>query len=183
MAFDAGVVDLFLHYQDKAFFVPEVLDLIEASGLVFQSWLQNRLYYPDAYGALTTPEIQSRLSTLPEREQWTVVEKLSMTLAQHRFVATSSRRSAASYLVDFSDDASGDYRPTRNLAMNVRDVGRGNVELQLGHSQLTLTGREAEMFRQRNGAASVAEIAAGDFDLARAFFARMWRLGILFFLR
>lgn len=45
---DTGFVDTFMHPQDRAYTVPQVLALIEDNGLHFQGWFENALYYPEA---------------------------------------------------------------------------------------------------------------------------------------
>ena len=44
MKFDAAIVDTFLHPQDAAFSVPDVLHFIENNGLSFQGWLDSAVY-------------------------------------------------------------------------------------------------------------------------------------------
>src|SRR5215831_16741964 len=47
LSYDAGLVDTFLHSQDRPFTVAECLDLVRHAGLSFMGWLDNIFYYPE----------------------------------------------------------------------------------------------------------------------------------------
>ena len=77
---DAAVVDTFLHPQDRAYTVPQLLELVESAGLVFQNWADNFPYWRNgAWGPDTA--IAAAVDPLPPREHWAAVEMLMRPLA------------------------------------------------------------------------------------------------------
>ena len=76
MQFDAAIVDTFLHPQDIAYRVHEVLDLIEANGLKFQCWLDNGTY---------NHGWESLVADVPDRDRWSIVESLTWNITSAPF--------------------------------------------------------------------------------------------------
>src|SRR5262249_32008469 len=91
---DAAVVDTFLHAQDRAYTVPQVLEWVERAGLVFQHWADTSFYYPQA-GSDLSSESGARLAGLPERDQWAAVEMLKLECGMHVLLACRPERDAA----------------------------------------------------------------------------------------
>jgi hypothetical protein len=69
-----------LHPLDRAYSVPDVLDLIKQAGPRFQSWLDPYWYYPEG----TIPADSSLWPRLPAEEQWAIVENIGLRQACHR---------------------------------------------------------------------------------------------------
>jgi len=70
----ATIVDTFLHRQDVAYTVQELLDLVEGSGLTFLGWLDSAPYnigFPDQ-------DLESLCKDFPDRDRWSIVEDLTM---------------------------------------------------------------------------------------------------------
>lgn len=82
----AGIVDTFLHPQDWAFTVPDILALLDACGLHFQSWTDKRDYDPAAFFAADDPVLK-KIAALPEKEQWAIMERLTQHTGLHSFLA------------------------------------------------------------------------------------------------
>jgi SAM-dependent methyltransferase len=111
MKTDAGVVDTLLHVQDRAYSVPEVLAFVEDNGLHFQSWLDGYYYQPISAFDPNSP-IYAKVSQLPEREQWSVVESFGLKIGRHCFLVTS--RDPSRYRIDFSVPGWENYVPVRS---------------------------------------------------------------------
>ncbi|WP_448620111.1 class I SAM-dependent methyltransferase [Geodermatophilus sp. URMC 65] len=112
LGFDAGLVDTFLHPQDRAYTVPEVLRLVEDGGLQFQAWLDNLDYTMSAYIADQRDPLLQRMQTLPLTDQWRVAELIGQYVARHFFLACHIDRPRADFTLDFSGDDWIDYVPS-----------------------------------------------------------------------
>jgi SAM-dependent methyltransferase len=70
---EAGLVDTFLHPQDRAYTVPQTLAWIRQAGLKFQCWQTPNPYSPDS---LPEGPVRDAVKAMPsEEDQWAVVER------------------------------------------------------------------------------------------------------------
>ena len=183
---DAALVDTFLHPQDRAYSVPEVLAFVERCGLVFAGWEDNSTYYPDLW-VKRESSLGKALERLPERDQWAVIENLMLQISQHCFFACRPERGFVS--VDFSGDGWLGYRPV--LHPEASAEGKGDrAKIALRKLDVAVSGVDVFFLSQVDGKrtirdmiaeprlASVAEVSR--INHAHDFFSRMWRLGVLF---
>ncbi len=181
---DAGVVDTFLHKEDHAFAVPDILALTAASGLVFQGWTDNIDYYPDGAFAADHPVYQ-KTASLPDAEQWAVVELLTQPSGFHSFLARK-KTDGDRFRIDFNGDDFPNRVPHRRYLLEAAEEP-GGIALSRGRHVTKLVGRERDLFlaidgRATAGAIMKAQARSAD-ATARALFARLWRLGHLTFSR
>jgi len=181
-----------LHPQDIAYDVAGVLDIIEGNGLRFQCWGDNHDYYPDGIIPSAHP-IRPLIEALPERQQWTAVEKLSVATGAHYFVACRPERPNID--IPFSGDAWLNYRPVQHPAfemMSPASVQKPGEFKREGRA-FKMHVAEAVLYEQANGQTAIAAMMRHPNivknppdqlrEFCRVFFARMWRLGHLFFLK
>jgi SAM-dependent methyltransferase len=167
---DAALVDTFLHPQDRAYTVPQLLSLVDGSGLNFQGWLENSIYYPQSARWLSE-EAGERICALPEREQWAVMENLKIANFAHYFFA---RKGPAS-IISFSEPHGRDlvpHRLPRVKRLTPTDYQRAGFKFSLRLD-------EAELFESVDGARSLQQLqgdAAPGLD-ARMLFERLWKQG------
>lgn len=183
---DAGLVDTLLHPQDRAYSVPQILEFLESNGLHFQSWLDNFFYHPEGVFNPNS-DLYRRTIQLPLREQWAVVDNLSLILGRHAFIAT--RRDPSLYTIDFSGADWPTYIPIRSPGLTMKTDALGQVPRRLARAgtQGELSVTSAMMFDAVDGRKRIADIietvrwpgyAPGAVrDMVREFFVRMWRLG------
>ena len=100
LEFDAGLVDTFLHGRDQSFTVADCLDLVAASGLVFQDWFLKSPYYPEVTAG---DPFLAAVAELPLPRQWAVMERVHHRNGCHFFTACRPERPHESYRVDFSN--------------------------------------------------------------------------------
>lgn len=123
LAFDAGVVDTFLHPVDRPFTVGDCLELLDSAGLALQGWL-NRLAY-DPASRITQPPLRELVGRLPERDAMQAVELIDGRIATHTFHACRRERDPSEYRTDFAGTAFMDRVPVprpaweRQAAANV----------------------------------------------------------------
>lgn len=109
LAFDAGLVDTFLHGRERSYTVDECLALVSSSGLVFQGWFLQSPYEP-----MPTPgnSFLGAVAALPDEQRWSVMERVNTRNGCHFFTACRPDRPADQYRIDFSSAAARDYVPT-----------------------------------------------------------------------
>lgn len=191
-AYDAGLVDTFLHRQDRAYTVPECLDWIRDAGLSFMGWWDNILYYAEGQFP-TTSEIYKQLAKLPDRDVWAFMELYNGTLGQHSFAACLPSRPASGYRVDFTSPAFLDYVPVRRSSIVASPEGTppDSVTVQRGtFPTYLLTQSLTALFRQVDGkktirecftAAKLAGPSAENLEeTCRIAFRYLWRLSHIF---
>jgi SAM-dependent methyltransferase len=181
----AAIVDTFLHRQDVAYNVQELLDLVEGSGLKFQGWLDSGPYnigFPDQ-------DLESLCKGFPDRDRWSIAEGLMMLrLTNHNFLACRPERDKNSQ-IDFSGEQWLSYFPTRHPSAGFSQWTEGKFTRE-GY-EFELSSAEAVLFVEANGRQAVstllkhkrlAGMAQGErLALGRAFYERMWRHGHMFF--
>jgi SAM-dependent methyltransferase len=185
VASDEGIVDLFLHPQDQAYSVPEVLDFVERAGLFFQGWFDNSLYYPDLHFAKDDP-VRRAIERLPEREQWAVMENIALLAAKHMFVV----RKRQTTQIAFDGNAFLDYVPVRHPGGQFAQEGDSCKFSRAGIRELTLNKMAGFLYSQTNGTQTVRQIINHPVlashpkqsrkEFARAFYGTMWRQGHIY---
>jgi SAM-dependent methyltransferase len=185
LQFDAGLVDTFLHGRDRSYTVDDCLDLVASAGLVFQEWFLKSAYYPPAGPG---SPFYAAVAALPERQQWSVMERINSRNACHFFTACRPDRATDTYAIDFSSPASLDFVPTLRYrcSLDGADLVRHDWRLPLDPVQLAL-------LQQMDGRRTIREIVAvasesgvlpqrsqaDRNDLGRAVFRSLWQRDFL----
>jgi SAM-dependent methyltransferase len=158
---DEALADTFLHPQDRAYTVPQLLALTEENGLHFQGWFENSVYYPEGSPWLM-PELAARVASLSPRDQWIAMEMLSPASSTHYFFARKSPPPSLSFN---SPDA---LIPQRHPGVRRNNA---NQHVRMGRP-LVLTAEEVRLFEGIDGRRSIAEL--GD---RGGLFERLWKQG------
>lgn len=187
--YDAGLVDTCLHGRDRSFTTGDCLDLLTSAGLEFQRWFHNAPYYPHDVNSLANPatEFYEIISALPQRQMWSVMERLRTANACHFFIATHRDRPKASYTIDFSAAEALDFVPRMRLSCNL-----SGAVIHRPHWDMTLNATELPYVQYINGQRTIREIAAAvahnetdPFKLGlyenfgRGLFQSLWRLDFI----
>lgn len=137
LAFDAGLVDTFLHGRDRSYTTDGCRALLAAAGLVFQDWFLKAPYYPPA---LTDPDnaFYRAINELPPAEMFSTMERLRTQNACHFFLGCHAERSASSYRIDFAAPDAVDYIPLMRYRCGVdgQEVYRPGWRLRLAPTQM-----------------------------------------------
>jgi SAM-dependent methyltransferase len=176
---DAAIVDTFLHPQDRAYTVPQLLELVEGAGLAFQNWIDNFPYWRNGTWGPDSA-VAAAVDPLPPREHWAAVEMLNQMAGLHMFTVRHPGEVAT---VDFD---SGDWRgfvphPSPGLSR----TGPGSFErsaYQLKCSELeqfVLDGADCtRTIGEIIDVPALEEIPAEERDeFARRYFEHLWKLG------
>jgi ubiquinone/menaquinone biosynthesis C-methylase UbiE len=89
---DAGLYDLLLHSRDRAYVIPEIVELTEGAGLRISGLLPPAQYDPALY--LRDEELIARARALPDLEQAALAEELSGAMKTHVFYVVRADNSA-----------------------------------------------------------------------------------------
>ena len=189
LKYDAGLVDSFLHRQDRAYTVAQCLDFARQAETTFMHWWENILYYPE--GQLNmNHDFYRKVSAMPEESIWQFMELFNGTLGQHNFCVCHPERPRSSYQIDFSTGAFMDYVPV----LRCKEIepkpgvpaGCAVVERK-PRPAYTLDPPASALFRQINGKKSVRECFAGSGlsskdaqAICRETFRHLWRLSYIF---
>jgi 2-polyprenyl-3-methyl-5-hydroxy-6-metoxy-1,4-benzoquinol methylase len=187
MKFDAGLVDLFLHKQDRPYSVGEVLELTENAGLAFQAWLEPMYYNPDSNIPENHP-LYHRLEQLPDADRWRAMELFGGLHSRHDFCVCRADRPTETYRIDFADPEFPDRAVPllRGSVLAPATAGKPAVLSGPRIPPLTLPPALVAMFRTIDEARTISECMAA-VDLAippeklhrhgLRFFRSLWRTG------
>jgi SAM-dependent methyltransferase len=187
LQYDGAVVDTFLHGRDRSYTVDDCIDLVTSAGLVFQGWFLNAPYY---HHDLLEPanEFAPAVNALPERELWSVMERVHQFSGCHFFMACRLDRPKESYVIDFSTDDCLDYVPEMRMrcGLSGTEIFRPDWRMGLNSAQLPFVQNVDGRSTIREIAGRVAQSAesprATTADLetfGRKLFQSLWRLDFL----
>ncbi|AXS40058.1 class I SAM-dependent methyltransferase [Breoghania sp. L-A4] len=111
---DAGLVDILLHPQDRAYSVPEIFEFVEQIDMQFRGWLDNGAYAAINFLLPNFPGYE-RLIALPLKEQATFVDNFFQMHKTHRF--NLCHRSASGYEIDFDGNEWQDFSPHKRIGL------------------------------------------------------------------
>jgi SAM-dependent methyltransferase len=177
---DSAVVDTFLHPQDRAYTVPEVIELLEGSGLLFQNWVDNQPYWRNGAWSPDTA-IAAAVDPLPPREHWAAVEMLRLSTGYHLFTARHAGSDVA--IVDFDGADWGKFVPHPAPGL----VRSGQGVFRRGPYELKCTELEQFVLDGADGRRTICEIIDVPAlqaiprdereEFARRYFEHLWKLG------
>ncbi|THB69805.1 MAG: class I SAM-dependent methyltransferase [Gammaproteobacteria bacterium] len=92
---EAGVVDLFLHSQDRAYTVGELFDFVEASDLHFIDFVMPQRYelMPEAYSF--RGDLLKRIKGKEKKKQQAIIELYSGKITKHIFYVSKGKEAKA----------------------------------------------------------------------------------------
>ncbi len=156
---DAHLFDLFLHARDRAFRVPEILELLAGAGLRLVSFVPPALYDPAMM--LSDPALAARLDRLDDAGRAAFAELLAGSLRKHIFYTVRADNpvtlpdprdpAAVPVLLDFdASPITGDVQPGLGMSATVEGVV----------CKRPLPELAAAMLRRADGRRTLAEIHA-----------------------
>ena len=180
-----ALADALLNPRDRAYSVPQLLDLLERNGLAFGRWYWQAPYLPQC-GALAATPHAPRLAKLPEPEQHAALELWRGTMTAHSVVA---HRADATPRAGGRFDGEGwrRYVPVRlpsTLCVQERlPAGAAAVLLNRAHPFpdliLPIDREQKRWFDAIDGRRTIdgilGETGSRDAARAAAFFERLWQ--------
>ena len=184
---DTGLVDTFLHRQDRSYSVGECMQLVGESGLAFLGWDENVFYHPDFQLPAQHP-FRAHLERLTGPPLWQAMELLHGSISGHFFSVCRRDRKEADYRVPFEDATFTDAVPIARI-----DGLNSSAASSIGRApfpSVPLDAGQRLLFGKIDGTRSVREciVAAGMnpalpavIDFARNFLRGLWRVGYVQF--
>ena len=179
---EAGLADALLNPQDRAYSVPQLLELIGAAGLEFGRWVHQAPYLPTC-GALVRSPHRARLMGLVPAAQYAAIELFRGSMIRHSMIVYRLDR-AVKHAISFDGDLWLDYvpmrRPATTLISERLPPSAAGVLLNASHSYtdiyLPIDARQKTMFEAIDGVKSIRELAPDDDrrSTARVLFERLW---------
>lgn len=158
LGYDAGFVDTILNARDRAYTVPEIMNLVRSAGMRFQSWLDG-LYYSPAAVFPAEAQIHDRIYQLPREQQWHVVDLLAQVVGAHRFLVCHPERKNEDQNPDCeSSSAWLDHVPHRHPDLRVTSVTAGGGKLEREWHGVNLDGKTFAVFKRINGHRSFRDL-------------------------
>lgn len=186
LAFDAGIVDTFLHRMDRPFTVHDCYALLDSAGLVLQGWLNRAAYDPAS--RISQPALRARIEALPERDAVQAVALIDGRIGTHTFYACRSDRNPSDYRIDFAGKAFMDMVPVPRPGWK-RLQGLDAILLQPGvvGTPMEVRERRAAVVQRIDGRRTVGEcflaagstLESGEFitSFCRQLFRELWAAG------
>ena len=158
LAYDGGLVDTFLHPQDRAYAVPEVLRaVVPACGARVPGVAESRRVCARGGAGGIPIRSPSARASFPKRSNGRWWSSCAQGISCHRSLACRPERAPRDYRPDFSDGAVMSYRPApaHGGALDGQNV------LARGARRVQLTPEEAGWLRRANGEVALGELLAG----------------------
>ena len=180
----AGLADALLHPQDRAYSVPQLMDLLKGASLTFGRWLRQAPYLPWC-GALASTPHHAKLIELPDEEQYAAIELFRGTMVRHSVIAYRTDWPEQGESVDFDGDGWLRYIPIRlpdTFVVKERlPPGASAVLINRNHTYtdlyLPIDAPRERFLSMIDGERTIGEIcrARGNESLARTFFQELYR--------
>lgn len=187
---EAGLADALLHPQDRPYSVPQLLELIAASGLRFGRWLRQAPYLPCCGAPLRSPH-HVRLRRLPPQEQHAAMELFRGTMVRHSVILYRDDEPPDFQQIAFEGEVWLAYRPIavpEALCIEERlPPGAAAVLINRSHTDtdiyLPIGAVEKRLFDAIDGQRTIAELLVGGatVDVARTFFEQLWAHDLVVF--
>ena len=182
---EAGLADALLHPQDRAYSVPQLLDLLRGAGLSFGRWLRQAPYLPQCGSPSATPHRRKLMALTPE-DQHAAMELFRGTMVRHSLVAyRSDPPSGCSAPRGLDGEDWADVVPIRLPdtieIMQKLPPGAAAVLINRGHTYpdlaMPIDAAQARLLAGVDGRRTIGEIAGATAMLSdvRAFFQQLWR--------
>jgi SAM-dependent methyltransferase len=153
---DAGLADLLLHPQDRAYTVPELADLAHGAGLEIAAFIEPWRYDPASY--LTDPGLLHRLERLDPIARAAFAEQLAGNLKRHIVYLVRQERAGVSVAWPGDDMVPVLRAGGGALAESLK--GRSNLKVSIDglEARLQVPPHSAEILGAVDGKRSIAEI-------------------------
>jgi SAM-dependent methyltransferase len=179
---EAALADALLNPQDRAYSVPQLLDLIADAGLTFNRWVRQAPYSPRC-GLMARLPQAAKIAALEAPKQYAAAESFRGDMMTHSVIVRRSDRPGRTHAISFSGDAWLDYVPVRmpdTLCVQERlPPGAAAVLINRAHTDtdiyLPIDATEKLLVDAIDGERSIGEIAGNTpHDVCRALFERLW---------
>lgn len=158
LANDAGLYDLLLHSRDRAYLVPEILDLLAGAGLRLVTFIEKMRYEPATY--LRDPTLRRAAAGLDAQQGAAFAEQLCGSIKTHMLYAVKAENSGNTVAQAEGPEAIPVLRDLDGAAMAAGMSAGGMLDTELGGVRLSLPlpPLGAAILARCNGKASLEDI-------------------------
>ncbi|MEX2009151.1 MAG: class I SAM-dependent methyltransferase [Dongiaceae bacterium] len=153
---DAGLYDLLLHARDRAYTVPEIVDLAAGAGLEIAAFIEPWRYRPESY--LNDPALLERLSGLDRLEEAAFAEQLAGNLKSHIFYVVAAAPAAGAVARPDDPSAVPSLRDGAALAKAPKPGGGLTVRIDGIEARFALPRRAGPILARVDGRRTLREI-------------------------
>lgn len=155
---DAGLYDLLLHSQDRAYTVPQFAALLEGAALAPAAWIEPCRYDPLTY--LKDEGLRAHAAALPALEQAALAERLCGSLKTHVVYAVDMARAAYAVAQPAPDLAPWLHGlPPQALAETLQKRGELAITFETERLVFPAPPRSAEIVALMDGKRTLGAIA------------------------
>jgi SAM-dependent methyltransferase len=179
---ETAVADALLHPQDRAYSVPQFLELLHRNGLSLGRWLRQAPYDLNA-GVMSKLPISLRPKEMAPEQSYAAAELFRGDMTRHSAIVYRNDNPEKP-IIRFEDDLWLDYVPIRIPdTLTVREqlpAGIAAILINRAHSQrdicLPVRPQEIRLLEEIDGTRKIRDMVRGetDLDFARSLFERLW---------
>lgn len=201
---DEGIIDTFLHKQDKAFDTNGLKNLIQSSGLFLQTWFDNSYHYFNTNGdAFEDNAIYSKIQNLDYWKRMEINHTLSFGIGMFKFILRKDKKFEFMWddIHSLDEMTEAEHRPgieiidKANLASDFGgQISRSLTNNNFSHKfnakegilwssvSNTQSNSIKNIMNRANQFCSMNNIK-NDYDLnyTKSFFHKMWKFGFIMF--
>ena len=185
LLYDAGMADLLLHPQDRAYTVPQLLDWLTECDMCLERWWMQAPYLPQCCALAQTPHAV-KLAALSMDKQYAAVELFRGNLHMHTFIASAS--DSPHTQIDWASDQWHELVPLRMRGVTVRtdNLPQGALATlsQSGHlfpvPAVLLSQQTVPMYQGIDQQLTLGALAK-KYPQTRDFFKMLWDFDQVFF--
>jgi len=174
---DNALADALCNPRDRAYTVPQLLELIDQAGLRFGRWERQAPYLPDC-GAITETPHSARIAAVRAPDQYALMELFRGTIARHTAILFDAADTKSGVL-DFTDHAVGSWVPIRVPSVVIVEQrlppGAAAALINRAHSDTDLVlfvdAHQRRLFESIEGRHTIDELGHD----AAPFVERLWR--------
>jgi SAM-dependent methyltransferase len=159
LGYDAGIVDTFLHPQDRAYTVGEVLEFTRNNGLAFWGWVEPAMYNEKQAFPANHP-LRDKISRIAQEERWRVVELLTQRFGFHQFFLCQPSRTGQQIAFDQPgwDQFVPVFKPGLRIVEKSDLPSENWIKLKRGRYNIRLNKAAAILVELVNGGRAISEI-------------------------
>jgi SAM-dependent methyltransferase len=179
---DAALADALLNPQDRAYSVPQFLDLIAGARLTLSRWIRQAPYSAHC-GIMARLPQASRIASLEPAQQFAAAELFRGTMLTHSVIVRRDDYAGRSHAISFSGAAWLDYVPLRvpdTLCVQERlPPGAAAVLINRAHTDtdiyMPVNADQKRLIDAIDGKRSIGDIAGVESrEVCRTLFERLW---------
>jgi SAM-dependent methyltransferase len=160
LQYDSGIVDTFLHPQDRAYTVPQIFSFALNNGLEFFNW-EDRCNYSATSAFPMKGAFLDRLEKLSEKDRWSIIELCNFNMAKHHFYLRHPNKAGLTK-INFENDGWLNFVPIIRPLLKVVEMGdikkNKYAKLKRNWHEFSINNTGMALLQHVNGNNNISEI-------------------------